>query len=157
VDLGATYNISEVVLYWEAAYGKSYQIQVSSDATNWTTIYSTTNGLGGTEDLTGLSGTGRYVRMYGTARGTVYGYSLWEFQVFAAPAPKLSIALSGGTNVVLSWPASVTSWSLETAPALGLPGNWSTVTNVPSLLNSEYVITNAAGAAAQFYRLAQKP
>jgi beta-glucosidase len=156
VDLGATYNISEVVLYWEAAYGKSYQIQVSSDATNWTTIYSTTNGLGGTEDLTGLSGTGRYVRMYGTARGTVYGYSLWEFQVFAAPAPKLSIALSG-TNVVLSWPASVTSWSLETAPALGLPGNWSTVTNVPSRLNSEYVITNAVGAAAQFYRLAQKP
>jgi beta-glucosidase len=156
VDLGATYNISEVVLYWEAAYGKSYQIQVSSDATNWTTIYSTTNGLGGTEDLTGLSGTGRYVRMYGTARGTVYGYSLWEFQVFAAPAPKLSIALSG-TNVVLSWPASVTSWSLETAPALGLPGNWSTVTNVPSRLNSEYVITNAVGAAAQFYRLAQNP
>jgi hypothetical protein len=156
VDLGATYNISEVVLYWEAAYGKSYQIQVSSDATNWTTIYSTTNGLGGTEDLTGLSGTGCYVRMYGTVRGTVYGYSLWEFQVFAAPAPKLSIALSG-TNVVISWPTSVTSWSLETAPALGLPGDWSTLTTAPLFLNSEYIVTNAAGAAAQFYRLAQKP
>jgi hypothetical protein len=155
VDLVATYNISEVVLYWETAYGKSYQIQVSSDATNWTTIYSTTNGLGGTEDLTGLSGTGRYVRMYGTVRGTVWGYSLWEFQVFPALAPELSIALSG-TNVVVSWLASVTSWSLQTAPALGLPGNWSTVTNVPSLLNSEYIVTNAAGAAAQFYRLAQK-
>jgi beta-glucosidase len=154
VDLGATYNISEVVLYWEAAYGKSYQIQVSSDATHWTTIYSATNGLGGTEDLTGLSGTGRYVRMYGTVRGTVYGYSLWEFQVFAAPAPKLSIALSG-TNIVLSWPASFVNWSLLTAPALGLPGGWSAVTNVPLLLNSEYVITNAVGAAAQFYRLEQ--
>jgi hypothetical protein len=153
VDLGATYNISEVVLYWEAAYGKSYQIQVSSDATNWTTIYSTTTGLGGTEDLTGLSGTGRYVRMYGTARGTQWGYSLWEFQVFAALAPKLSIALSG-TNVVLSWPSSATGWSLESAPALGLPGNWSTVTNVPSRLNSEYIVTNAIGSAAQFYRLA---
>ncbi len=157
VDLGATYNISEVVLYWETAYGKSYQIQVSSNATNWTTIYSTTNGLGGTEDLNGLSGTGRYVRMYGTARGTPWGYSLWEFQVFPALAPELSIALSG-TNVVLSWPVvSGTSWSLLTAPALGLPGNWNTVTNVPSRLNSEYVITNAAGAAAQFYRLEQNP
>jgi hypothetical protein len=29
-----------------------------------------------------LSGSGRYVRLYGTARGTGYGYSLWEFQVF---------------------------------------------------------------------------
>ena len=95
MDLGATYNISEVVLYWETAYGKSYQIQVSSDATNWNTIYSTTNGPGGTEYLTGLSGTGRYVRMYGTARGTQCGYSLWEFQIFPALSPELSIALSG--------------------------------------------------------------
>ncbi len=79
-------------------------------------------------------------------------YSLYEFEVYPALAPSLAIALSG-TNVVLSWPASFVSWSLETAPALGLPGNWSTVTNVPSLLNSEHVITNAIGATAQFYRL----
>jgi len=156
VDLGATYTISEVVLYWEAAYGKSYQIQVSSDATNWTTIYSTTTGLGGTEDLAGLSGTGRYVRMYGTARGTVYGYSLWEFQVFPALAPELSIALSG-TNVVISWPASVTTWSLQTTPALGFPGGWTALTNAQWFLNSEFLVTNAVGAAAQFYRLAQNP
>ncbi len=156
VDLGATYNISEVVLYWEAAYAKSYQIQVSSDATNWTTIYSTTTGLGGTEDLAGLSGTGRYVRMYGTARGTPYGYSLWEFEVFPALAPQLSIARNG-TNVVVSWPVTVNTWSLLTAPALGMPGNWNTVTNVPSRLNSAYVVTNAVSAPAQFYRLKQNP
>ena len=29
-----------------------------------------------------VSGSGRYVRMYGTARGTPYGYSLWELQVY---------------------------------------------------------------------------
>jgi hypothetical protein len=87
VDLQNTYNISEVDLYWESAYGSSFQIQVSPDATNWTNIYSTTSGTGGTQYLTGLSGTGRYVRMYGTARGTAYGYSLYEFQVFGTPAP----------------------------------------------------------------------
>ncbi len=48
---------------------------------NWTTIYSTTTGTGGTQTLS-VSGTGRYLRMYGTVRGTGYGYSLWEFQVF---------------------------------------------------------------------------
>src|SRR6185312_9747744 len=58
VDLGATATISQVVLQWEAAYGTAYQIQVSSDATNWSTIYSTTTGAGGTETLT-LSGSGR--------------------------------------------------------------------------------------------------
>lgn len=85
VDLGATYNINEVWLDWENAYAKSFQIQVSANTNSWTTIYSTTTGLGGIQDLTGLSGTGRYVRMYGTVRGTTYGYSLWEFQVYGTP------------------------------------------------------------------------
>ena len=30
-----------------------------------------------------VNGTGRYIRMYGTARATQYGYSLWEFQAYA--------------------------------------------------------------------------
>ncbi len=82
VDLGAAYSLSRVVLKWEGAYGKAYQIQTSNDATNWTTLFSTTTGDGGTDDLTGLSGTGRYVRMYGMVRGTVYCFSLWEFEVY---------------------------------------------------------------------------
>ncbi|MFI0718251.1 discoidin domain-containing protein [Streptomyces sp. NPDC021224] len=81
VDLGASHTISQVVLNWETAAGKSFQIQTSNDGTNWTSVYSTTAGTGGTQTLN-VSGTGRYVRMYGTARTTQYGYSLWEFQVY---------------------------------------------------------------------------
>ncbi|HWC82165.1 MAG TPA: discoidin domain-containing protein [Pseudonocardiaceae bacterium] len=81
VDLGATATISQITLIWEAAYATAFQLQTSADATNWTTIYSTTTGTGGTQTLA-VSGTGRYVRMYGTARATGYGYSLWEFQVY---------------------------------------------------------------------------
>ena len=81
VDLGATAQISQVVLQWDPAYGKAYQIQVSADATNWTNIYSTTTG-DGLKDVINATGTGRYVRMYGTARSSAYGYSLWEFSVY---------------------------------------------------------------------------
>ncbi len=81
VDLSATHTINQVDLYWESAYGKAFQIQTSSDGVNWTTIYSTTTGTGGDQVLN-VSGSGRYIRLYGTARGTGYGYSLWEFQVF---------------------------------------------------------------------------
>src|SRR5277367_2681916 len=81
VDLGSSASITQVVLQWEAAYATAFQIQTSSDGTNWTTIYSTTTGTGGTQTLN-VTGTGRYVRMYGTARATQYGYSLWEFQVY---------------------------------------------------------------------------
>ena len=81
VDLGATAAIGRVTLNWEAAYGRAFQIQTSANGSSWTTIYSTTTGSGGVQNLT-VSGSGRYVRMYGTGRGTPYGYSLWEFQVF---------------------------------------------------------------------------
>ncbi|GAA4623949.1 glycoside hydrolase family 3 C-terminal domain-containing protein [Actinoallomurus vinaceus] len=81
VDLGSSQQVCGARLTWEAAYATAFQIQVSGDGTNWTTIYSTTTGTGGTQTLN-ISGTGRYVRMYGTARATAYGYSLWEFAVF---------------------------------------------------------------------------
>ncbi|MET7424646.1 DUF1996 domain-containing protein [Dactylosporangium sp. NPDC005555] len=81
VDLGATATISQVVLQWENAYGKAFQIQTSADGNAWTSIYSTTTGTGGTQTLN-VNGSGRYVRMYGTQRGTGYGYSLWEFKVY---------------------------------------------------------------------------
>ena len=81
VDLGGTYDIDRIVLNWETAYGSAYQIQVSSNGSSWTTIYSTSSGNGGTDDLS-VSGSGRYVRMYGTSRGTEWGYSLYEFQVY---------------------------------------------------------------------------
>jgi beta-glucanase (GH16 family) len=83
VDLGATHAISRVTLNWEAAYAKAFQIQTSNDGSTWTTIYSTTTGTGGVQDLT-VSGSGRYVRMNGTQRATAYGYSLWEFQVYGS-------------------------------------------------------------------------
>jgi endoglucanase len=47
VDLGQTMTICRVKPNWEAAYGKSYQIQVSNDGTNFTSIYTTTTGNGG--------------------------------------------------------------------------------------------------------------
>jgi F5/8 type C domain/Ricin-type beta-trefoil lectin domain len=81
VDLGGTRSICRVSLSWEAAYATAFQIQVSDNAATWTTIYSTTTGTGGGQNLN-VSGSGRYIRMYGTARTTQWGYSLWDFQAY---------------------------------------------------------------------------
>ncbi len=43
---------------------------------------SVTDGDGNIDDID-VSGTGRYVRVLGTQRGTGYGYSLYEFGVYA--------------------------------------------------------------------------
>jgi hypothetical protein len=81
VDLGAVYNIHSVVLYWQNAYATAFQIQASDNGSTWTSLYPTLSGYNGKQTLP-VSGSARYVRMYGTQRNTQYGYSLYEFQVF---------------------------------------------------------------------------
>ncbi|GAB7523008.1 discoidin domain-containing protein [Paraburkholderia sp. 2C] len=84
VDLGAVKTVSAVDIYWDAG-AKTYQIQTSNDNANWTTIYSTSSGVGsGHVSLANLKGSGRYVRMYGTQRATSWGYSIDEMQVWGS-------------------------------------------------------------------------
>lgn len=93
VDLGATYTIGQVIIKWEGAYATNYKIQISPDNTNWTDIYTETAGNGGTDNLL-ISGTGQYLRYYGTARATVYGHSFWELEVYEAISATKNASLS---------------------------------------------------------------
>ncbi|WPQ61733.1 cellulase family glycosylhydrolase [Chitinophaga sancti] len=97
VDLGSSYIVSEVKLTWEAAYAKDYLVQVSADNANWTTVKSIAGNTSLTNDHTGLSATGRYVRIYGTARGSAYGYSLYELEVYGTNATNPNLALNKTT------------------------------------------------------------
>jgi hypothetical protein len=82
VDLGAATEIDRAILKWHTDYGKAFKIQVSTDATTWTDVYSTTIGATySVTDVTFSKTTARYVRMYGTQRGTTNGYSLFAFMV----------------------------------------------------------------------------
>jgi glucose/arabinose dehydrogenase len=117
VDLGATAQISEVKLTWDLSCATSYQVQTSGDHSSWTTIYSTTKGDGGTDDLS-VTGSGRYVRVNGTKRcrdTSSYGYSLQEFQVYGtsgadttAPTTPANLRSTATTSdsVSLAWDAS---------------------------------------------------
>jgi hypothetical protein len=134
VDLGSAQNICQVVLNWEAAYAKAFQIQVSNDNSTWTSIYSTTTGTGGVQTLN-VSGSGRYIRMYGTTRATQYGYSLWEFQVFTTG----SGGSCGSSNVALNKTATASSLENAGFPAANaVDGNtgtrWSSAFSDPQWL-----------------------
>ena len=65
-----------------------------------------------------VSGTGRYIRMYGTARATRYGYSLWEFQVVRHGAAAAA-ATCGTANAALNQPATASS----TGERVGYPAS----------------------------------
>ncbi|AXI76238.1 discoidin domain-containing protein [Peterkaempfera bronchialis] len=137
VDLGAKATVNQVVLNWETAYATAFQIQVSDDAKTWTPVYSTTTGTGGAQTLA-VTGSGRYVRMYGTARATGYGYSLWEFQVYGSTDPTGPTGC-GSTNAALGHPATASSTEGAGTPAsAAVDGDagtrWSSATADPQWL-----------------------
>lgn len=93
VDLGSQKSLTQVVIDWEAANAANYEIQGSNNGTSWTTLKTVTGGAFGTRtDTQTVSGSYRYVRIYGTARsaGNTWGYSIWELKVYAQGAASSS-------------------------------------------------------------------
>lgn len=88
IDLGNTATkVNYVKLIWEASYATAYKIEISNnggESGTWTTLANITNGDGGTDSIA-VSGTGRYIRMYASAKNSQYGVSLYEFQVGQYP------------------------------------------------------------------------
>ncbi len=106
VDLGTPTQICSVGLLWEAAYATAFQIQVSTNNSTWTTVYSTTTGAGGQETFP-ISTTARYIRMYGTVRATQFGYSIFEFDVYGlTTVAPLTGGNGNGGNGTCSWVGS---------------------------------------------------
>ena len=81
IDLGTTYTISKVILNWENAYAKSYQIQTSLDGKTWTTVWSTTAGAGGKVTAQGFTTSARFVRVTMSKSAISWGFSLWDINV----------------------------------------------------------------------------
>ena len=81
VDLQKRYDICNVHISWETALGKDFQIQVSDDSTHWATVADITNNTS-YSNLIPVQASARYIRLYGLTRGTIYGFSIYEFEVF---------------------------------------------------------------------------
>jgi microcystin-dependent protein len=87
LDLGASKAVNRVVLRWEGAYSRDFDLQISNDNTTFTTFRSVRGkGSSAVDDLA-VTASGRYLRLYSLARGTAYGVSLWELEAHAADAP----------------------------------------------------------------------
>ncbi len=89
VELAQAYDLQRIVLRWEAAYGRAYDIDVSYDARTWTTVYEERDGDGGVDEIVfDVPPSARYVRLHGRERATQWGYSLWEFEVYGLPSAR---------------------------------------------------------------------
>ena len=84
IDLGIRELFNRIDLFWETAYGKEYKIYTSDNKIDWAELYHQINGTGGNESIT-KTANARYIKIAGIRRGTEYGYSLWEVQVYNDP------------------------------------------------------------------------
>lgn len=104
LDLGQARIFNTLEIVWEGAYGKTFTVSVSDDKETWTPVWIVEGqelaGFPYTQTQTIDKTTARYIQFHGTARGTGYGYSFWEFRVYLA-----------GTSTLTS---------LEATPANGL-------------------------------------
>ena len=83
VDLGESKAFSRVRIGWQGSeFPRSFEVQVSDDAKSWVPVYQTTKGDGVLDNLTGLTGKGRYVRLFTTSKAR-YDCQVTLFEVYA--------------------------------------------------------------------------
>jgi hypothetical protein len=118
----------------------------SAYAASWTTIYTQTNGPVGKENISGISSSGRYVRLHGLQCSVATaGHSLWEFEVCGslattAPTPipptataTLLLIPSVVNGLVPDIPPTATAKPTDTpAPPTATPTPTNTPTSTPA-------------------------
>jgi hypothetical protein len=156
VDLGDTYLISRVKIFWEAAFGKDYRVEFSDDASTWTTIKTVTANSSTVNDHFDVSGSARYVRIYGTSRATPWGYSIYELEVYGtsnqAPVADAgsdmtihlpdNIAVINGSGTDSDGSITSYAWTVESAPnSPTLVGDNTESITVSGLVSGVYVFS----------------
>jgi hypothetical protein len=81
IDLAVEQEIVGLMLYWEAAYARSYEVFLSTDAKNWQSVYKQENSDGGIDDIYFGKKKTRFIKIQGIKRATAWGYSLWEVEI----------------------------------------------------------------------------
>ncbi len=140
IDLGKICSINQVVVLWETASAKSYTIEVSDNGTNWTQLVAKSNLAAGprTDELNGLNGSGRYIKLTGTERNTSWGYSIYEFEVYGS-VPNALI--------------NVTEGSLKIQPNVIKQNENLQVSCLTDILPLNYTIINVSGQLVQSGRI----
>lgn len=94
VDLGEQAEIYKVKILWETAYASRYKVQVSDDHESWRDAV-TVSGDGQWNEVLCGDVKGRYLKIQSLKRGTQYGISIKELQVFGKLASAKDTEIMG--------------------------------------------------------------
>jgi hypothetical protein len=109
VDLQQSYSVCKIKIYWTTnGKGKNYKAQISTDGMNWTDMFTRTNNSANTDSFN-VTGSGRYVRIYTTARvNTWSSLEMLELRIYNSLSGNIkpSVSLSAPANNATSFSGS---------------------------------------------------
>ncbi len=184
VDLGAAQTVGRAIVRWKDNYhAKSYQLQVSADDVNWSTVYSTTAGAAGSQEFTFAPASTRYVRLYMTVKNKG-NYRITELELYSSAGALVKSFAEAGESAAPETmileraypnpfnPATTISFALPQAAHVTLkifdlrghevatllneqrqPGWHQIMWNAPASASGVYFAVLQAGAARQVQRL----
>jgi uncharacterized repeat protein (TIGR01451 family) len=76
---------------------------------------------------------------------------------YVQPLPVLTVRRVGVDQIRITWPAALTNYGLEFKPQLEPTPPWSSLTNLPIIVGSEYQLTETNSETMRYYRLRRVP
>lgn len=101
VDLGNSYMLKDIAIYWENASAREYDVEVSQDGTNFQTLTSVVSNSGKRTDDIKLSQeiSVRTVRINCKSRTTQYGDSIYEIGLYGSSSQKEVVSILSNLQV----------------------------------------------------------
>jgi hypothetical protein len=105
----------------------------------------------GSPPANAFDATGVFLQESGSGTDGTFGYELFVQEIAPAASPVLDLANPPG-SLRISWPGSLSNFSLETSDALSA-ADWSPVTNSPVLVDGRNTVSLPSTGTRQFFRL----
>jgi hypothetical protein len=122
IDLGQSYRVKKVAIFWGSNYAKMFRIGISPDNVAWNLVYTNISARGGITTIDSLSTVGRYLKIMLDSRfAQTSGYSVYEAMVYGLPA----------------------SSAVDNGPFAGTPTSYALFQNYPNPFNPTTTISYA--------------
>ena len=132
IDLGKAASLGGALVHWDSRTGHrhsdfaaSYRVLVSSDGTDWKTVYETDDGQGDLDYVFFPVVAARYLRLVARPLSTDWGLALFELEPLAAAASPRVEGLGGDVDPAAIW-GSATPTTFARELTITLPRPFST-------------------------------
>lgn len=132
IDLKKSTSFDQMKIYQEAAYAKSFNVEVSTDGKTFTRIYETNNGTTGENNIYfGKEMNAQYVKLNFTAYGSYTTYSIWEVELYKNGVDRMFEMV----EKELSVPAKISTNFTLPNYILNMPIKWSSTSELLDIKN----------------------